>query len=508
MLSEEALILIGAAVAVGLLILGVLELIAPTRSRYPGRRGAPDRDPWRRARTGAVPLRPRAADPVREALARRPIFSDRPEPFGAVPPGPPPGQPIVPAAAPAANGGFQALPVVDAVPVAAEAAVPEPVLSLAAPMEVAPEPDVAAAPSPPALPPVERCYALYEGQQFSDVVTEATGALEGGAAGEDTARLWGVLGLARLALGEPPAARVAFEAAIAAAPGAERPTWERHLARLALRMGRERSAWAQNPSLADGQERLAAIREALGWLDRGLEIVPGDEDLGAAQAVARDALWPAYERVALELIQRQEYERARQVMKQALAAIPAPPADLESNLRELLSGTYGGEVGQLTAEALRRMRDGKEAEALATLERAEEILAVIPEEGLPERRRQELERRLWWSYTKVGMRWLESGMYGEAIPPLLRALRFGSVGPNRLEETRRPLTRALENLVDAWHAPVDRLAHEGSRHEAQALCERLWRFIDDARASGMSEDELAGAISNTQAMSQRLGVGR
>ncbi|MGH7313839.1 MAG: hypothetical protein ACREJV_11745, partial [Candidatus Rokuibacteriota bacterium] len=272
--------------------------------------------------------------------------------------------------------------------------------------------------------------------------------------------------------------------------------------------GRERSAWAQNPSLADGEERLAAIREALGWLDRGLEIVPEDEALGAAQAAAREALWPAYERVALELIQRQDYGRARQIMKQALAATPAPPADFEANLRELLSGTYGGEVGQLTAEALRRMRDGKEVEALATLERAEELLAVIPEEGLPERRRQELERRLWWSYTKVGIRWLEGDMYEEAISPLLHALRFGSVGPNRLEETRRPLIRALENLVDAWHAPVERLAHEGSRHEAQALCERLWGFIHDARASGMTEDELAGAITNTQALFQRLGVAR
>jgi tetratricopeptide (TPR) repeat protein len=397
--------------------------------------------------------------------------------------------------------------------VTAEATAPEPaemppVPAPPAEVTLEPEPVVVADSSEPPLPPVERCYALYEAQQFTDVVIQATGALEAGAAGEDTARLWGVLGLARLALGEPAAARVAFEAAIAAAIPAERATWERHLATLALRMGRERSAWAQNPSLADSEERLAAIREALGWLDRGLEIVPGDEALTAAQAATREALWPAYERVALESIQRQDYDRARQVMKQALSAIPAPPADFEANLQELLSGTYGGEVGQLTAEALRRMRDGKEAAALATLERAEEILAVIPEEGLAERRRQELERRLWWSYTKVGMRWLESGMYEEAIPPLLRALRFASVGPNRLEETRRPLTRALENLVDAWHAPVERLAHEGSRHEAQALCERLWRFIDDARASGMTEDELAGAISNTQAMSQRLGVGR
>jgi len=524
MLSEEALVLIGAVVALGLLILGVLELIAPSRSRHPRRRGVPNRDPWRRARTGAAPPRPRPAEPVREIPGRRPIFSDRQEPLTDAPRSVLPPRPAPAVPAPAEGVGAWDLATADTVRAAAEPLVrPELVVTPPAPsppLEVTPAPepegvvasagrDEADVPGP-SLAPVERCYTLYEAQQFTEVVTEATAVLEAGSAspGEDTARLWGVVGLARQALGEPASARVAFEAAIAAAPPGERATWERHLAVLALRMGRERSAWALNPSLADGEERLAAIRDAISWLDRGLEIAPEDEALGAAQAAAREALWPAYERVALELIQRQDYDRARQILKQALAAAPAPPTDLEANLRELLSGTYGGEVGQLTAEALRRMRDGKEAEALATLERAEELLAVIPEDGLPERRRQELERRLWWSYTKVGIRWLEGDMYEEAISPLLHALRFGSVGPNRLEETRRPLIRALENLVDAWHAPVERLAHEGSRHEAQALCERLWGFIRDARASGMTEDELAGAIANTQALFQRLGVAR
>jgi tetratricopeptide (TPR) repeat protein len=504
MLSEEALVLFGAVVAIGLLILGTLELIVPTRSRYPRRRGAPNRDPWRRARTGAAPAaRPRPADPAPEISVRRPIFSDRPGPFIDVLPGPP--RPRVAPLAPTSTETPEPVAGAVASVVGDPPAQPEPVVLTPLPRLVDLTPPVEVEPS---VPPVERCYALYEAQQFTEVVTQATAALEAGTAspGEDAARLWGVVALARQALGEPALARAAFEAAIAAAPPGEHATWERHLAVLALRMGRERSAWAQNPSLADGEERLAAIRDALKWLERGLEIAPEDEALSAAQASAREALWPAYERVALELIQRQEYDRARQVLQQALGAIPAPPADLELTLRELLSGTYGGEVGQLTAEALRRMRDGKEAEALATLEQAEELLAVIPPEGLPERRRQELERRLWWSYTKVGIRWLEGDMYEEALSPLLHALRFGSVGPNRLEETRRPLIRALENLVDAWHAPVERLAHEGSRHEAQALCERLWGFIQDARASGMTEDELAGVISNAQALFQRLGV--
>jgi tetratricopeptide (TPR) repeat protein len=507
MLSEEALILFGVVVAVGLLILGVLELIVPTRPRYPRRQSAPSPDPWRRGRTGAAPSRPRTeAETARETPMRRPIFSDRPGQFADVPRRTPIERPSplprpVPEVAPHWSAGVGEPPTK-----------PEPSVRTA-------EPERAALPvselleaeleaPEPAGSPVERCYALYESQQFAQVVAAATTVLETEtvSSAEDVARLWGVLGLARQALGEAGAARTAFEAAIEAAPTGERATWERHLAVLALREGRERTEWAQNPSLADGGERLNALCEALGWLGCGLEMAPGDEALSTAQAAARDALWPAYERVALELIQRQEYERARGLLAEALAA--GPSVELEANLRELMSGTYGGEVGQLTAEALRRMRDGKETEALATLERAEELLAAIPDDGLPERRRQELERRLWWSYTKVGIRWLEGGMYEEALSPLLHALRFVSVGPSRLEETRRPLVRALENLVDAWQAMVERLAHEGSRHEAEALCERLRVFIHDACASGMSEDELAGPIANTQALFQRLGVGR
>jgi tetratricopeptide (TPR) repeat protein len=512
MLSEEALILLGALVGVGLFVLGVLEVLAPTRPRYPRRRGEPERDPWRRARTGAVPVR--TAEPPRDIPVRRPIFSDRPGPFGDEPrpphgqasPGPavPPG----PAAVTASPGDWpaSALPSFPLEPPALP-----PAASPSAAVEPPPEPETIVTPevSEPPLSPVERCYALHEAQQFTEVVTEATAAIEAGivSPAEDRARLWGVAGLARQALGEPTAARAAFEAAIAAAPPGERATWERHLAALALRVGRDRCAWAQNPSLADAEERLAAVRDAITWLGRGLEVTPEDDALSDAQTEAREALWPAYERAALDLIQRQDYDRARQVLNQALAT-PGVPGELEASLRELLSGTYGGEVGQLTAEALRRMRDGKETEALATLERAEELLVAIPEDGLPERRRQELERRLWWSYTKVGIRWLEAGMYEEALSPLLHALRFGSVGSNRLEETRRPLVRALENLVDAWRAPIERLSHEGDPHDALALCERLWGFIQDARTRGLTEDELAGPVTSTQALFKRLGVTR
>jgi hypothetical protein len=150
------------------------------------------------------------------------------------------------------------------------------------------------------------------------------------------------------------------------------------------------------------------------------------------------------------------------------------------------------------------MQEGKEVEALATLDRAEELLAATPDEGLTERRRQELERRLWWSYTKVGIRRLESGLPEDALEPLRRALRFTSVGAGRLEETRRPLARALESVVEARAAVIERLADDGERTEAAALCEQLWEILEDAMARGMPREDLAPVLGRVEGLFDRL----
>src|SRR5712691_6184159 len=60
MLNEAGLIFIGVLIAVGLVVLGALELVWPTRPRYPLRRGVRSRDPWRRARARSATPRPPA----------------------------------------------------------------------------------------------------------------------------------------------------------------------------------------------------------------------------------------------------------------------------------------------------------------------------------------------------------------------------------------------------------------------------------------------------------------
>jgi|GEM_PF-2357808 len=373
------------------------------------------------------------------------------------------------------------------------------------PQEVpAAQAEVAAPPSP-----LDRCYALYENRQYVSALAEAVPVLESVSSGalvldaRDTARLWGVVALARQGLGDHEGARAAFTEAAKAAPSDERLTWQRHLGTLAVHVAHQLTTQAQS-GVGDAEERITLLRSAVTWLDAGLEASPSDEAVRQAAVAARAALWPMYEQLTGELIQRQDYALARRLLQQALAE-PDCPAAAQRTLRDLVAATYGGEVGQLTAEAIRRMQEGKEAEAIATLDRAEAMLSTVPAEGVTDKRRQELERRLWWSYTKVGMRRLEGGLYEEAVGPLLHALQFASVGPERLEETKRPLARALESLAEVRSPIIQRLAADGDRDGAMALCEKISGFVRSALERGMSREELASSLNRTQALTEKIG---
>ncbi|OLC36952.1 MAG: hypothetical protein AUH81_07245 [Candidatus Rokubacteria bacterium 13_1_40CM_4_69_5] len=575
MLSEEALILFAAAGACVLLILGVLELIAPTRprrlrrreARRPElrRRGYVSRTPATRAREARAivepvraPVRPAVEDagPPIEQLLISQAEAVAPRPASPPPAPPPPMQPrpaepgpkspieparvIEPARAVEPEPTIEPEPAVEPEPAldlepaveleaAVESAPPadaalasEPEAWLDEPIEPEPELEVVAAaepgapepePPPPApdrRSPVERCYALYEAEQFREVVTQGAIALEAVASGAldmespDLAKLWGVMGLARRALGDHNGARMAFQEAIAVAPRAHRGAWERHLASLALHVGRQLLSQARSPGATDAEERVSTLYAAITWFDRGVAAAPGDDALHAAAAAARAALWPTYEQVTAELIQRQEYHAARRLLTEALTDVDCP-ANLQQTFSELLTATHSGEVGQLTAEAIRRMQEGREAEALTTLDRAEELLSTITDDGMPEKRRQELERRLWWGYTKVGIGRLEAGLYEEALEPLLHALDFSSVGAARLDEARRPVVQALEGLVEARGPLIQQLAEDGDRDAALAAGEKLRALLHDAIERGVTRVELIGALVKADEIFERLG---
>jgi tetratricopeptide (TPR) repeat protein len=474
-LSEEALIVLLAFGACGLLVLGILELLWPTRPRHPMRRAAP-------------PLRPR---PHRQsALARhtrergRGAYVRRPAEGLTSPP---------PAAAPAP------LPT------------PEPLLAPRPLEAVAPAP-IAAAP-PPAVGDdesvVEACFALYQAQRHDDVVALATRALGADAGGrrpadaQETAALWSVLALARQALGADADARAALEAAIAAAPVGDRVIYERQLASLAESVAQGLLAEADRHTGPDSEECLTTMRSAVSWLERGAAAAPNDAGLADLAVAAQARLWPAWERTVMALVQRQEYRAARRLLRDALADPRFPPGR-DATFRELFSGTFSGEIGQLTAQAIRSMHEARESDALASLQRAEALLGTLNDDVLPPTRRQEVDRRLWWGYNKLGVRRVEAGEHEEALEPLFHALDY-EVGPERRQETVALLVRALEGVVDARSLTIRELAEAGDSEAAVVQCDKLWSRLRSATEMGLRQEDLAATFARVQRLFETLG---
>src|SRR6185369_14657497 len=242
MLSEEALIVLAGFGACGLLMLGVMELIWPTRPRHPVRLRRPV--PAHRA------LAARAARVQRASLLQRQglELGRSPQPRRA-----PASLPPVP------------LPVEAAVAVAE---LPEAAPLPAEPVHIVEVVRVGSV--------VDECFALQQSGRFGEVVELATAALgdpddaRRPADAHATAALWSVVALARQGLGEDVEAREALEAAVAWAPAADRPTYQRQLAALAEGVARRLLAEADQHPRGESEECLEAIRSATGWLEHGV----------------------------------------------------------------------------------------------------------------------------------------------------------------------------------------------------------------------------------------------
>ena len=352
---------------------------------------------------------------------------------------------------------------------------------------------------------VERCFALYQEKRFDEVVTIAEDALTRGRADaipRETAALWSVVGLAKQGLGDDDGAHAALESSIATAPDSERPTYRRHLATLALDAAQARTARAGSHDVGD---RMGVIRTAIAWTERGLSAVPWDPGLIDAREAAHDALWQAYEQATTALLQRQEFSGARQLLREALDD-PKLPAARAAGFRGLLSGTFGGEIGQLTAQAILNMQEGRESEALGTLRRAEELLETIPPDSLPSTRRDEVDQRLWWGYAELGSRRLDAGDYEEALDPLVHALRFTSIGADRQAETRAAVVRTLEGIAAVRALSIRRLAEAGNRDEAIVAAGELHGLVKRGVELGLSEDELTAAFARVRRLCEELGM--
>ncbi|HEU5196661.1 MAG TPA: hypothetical protein VFW70_18115 [Methylomirabilota bacterium] len=515
MLPEEALIVVLAFGAFGLLLLGLWNYLSPTRPKHP----VPHRQP-------AAPHVPR---PHRQSALQRhgrdrqtPAYTRRVAPLAplkpalrlATTPAEARGEPVV--AEPAALEWVASLE-----PTAVELE-PKSVKLEAAPVQLEAAPlELEATPVEPvsatALPAegqsiVEICFALYQEQRFSEVLDRAADALTAGGDGrplsgpQETAALWSVVALARQALGEDTAARTALENAIAAAPERDRPTYERQLASLAQTVAEGLLAEAQRHGKPDTDNSLGLLRSAVAWLERGATAAPNDDRLDDLLASARAVLWPAWERTVVALAQRQDFRAARRLLREALAE-PSFPAARAETFMELFSGTFSGEVGQLTAQAIRSMQEARESDALASLRRAETLLDTLNTGALSPGRREEVDRRLWWGYNKLGARRVESGDHESALEPLFHALGY-QVGPARRQETVALLVRALEGVTDACALAIRERADSGDREAAIVRCDKLWTQLRGATEMGLTQADLTATFAKVQRLFESLGARR
>jgi hypothetical protein len=438
-LSEEGLLLVVILVACGLVALGTLELVWPTRPRHPQRRRVPARDPLRRARSRATPPSRVIADPAPLLAAPRPS---------------PPVLPVV------------SVPAVPDEETAQERPKAE------TPASVEPEGSV-----------VDRGFALVKTERFVEAATLAQGALDARKSGaiaapttseaRETARLWGVVGLAKAGLDDVDGARFAFEEAIALAPRTERLTWERHLIDLALTVGRHALGdveTAPGPARTEvGPERVEALRSAMDWLERGLDLAPDDAGLRATLTAVRGALWLAHEAVLTGLVQRQEFVEARRILSEVMADPECPP-DRQGAFRRLLGRTLSGEASQAIAGAIVHVQAGHVDQAMTALSHAQSLIEGIPADALANKRRQELERQG--------------------------------------EEVRGLLVRAVGEIVDARAAEIARLIDAGDTSTASLQSEKLWSLLRSGVSQGLAEDHLEDAFGKVRALFDRAGARR
>lgn len=509
MLSEEALILVGAFGACGLVVLGVLELLWPTQPRRRARRRIAVAVPAVVARPASVFEHPsgfeRSVEIVQPAEVEYPA---EPAPVVAVLSLEAPVPTL--ARAPRVHrtsalarhtraSGRSAY-----VRRAAEPSAP----LVFPPAETTPEPSEVLTPVH-AESVVERCFALHEARRHAEVVVLGMAALQGEDGAEPladahaTAALWSVIALARQALGEDDQARAALEAAIAIAPTADRPAYQRQLAALADGVAAGLLAEADTHLRPESEDRLTAIRGAAEWLQRGTAAMPDDTRLADLAADTEALLWSTYERTVMALAQRQDFRAARRLLREALDD-PRFPAGRTEGFQELFTGTFSGEIGQLTAQAIRSVQDAREADALGALQRAETLLGTLSDEALPPKRREEVDRRLWWGYSKLGERRVAAGEYEAALEPLFNALGY-SVGPELRQETRALLARALDGVAGTRVLDIQELADAGDREAAIVRCDRLGALLRGATDKGLTPDDLDDAFVKVQRLVETLG---
>jgi hypothetical protein len=104
------------------------------------------------------------------------------------------------------------------------------------------------------------------------------------------------------------------------------------------------------------------------------------------------------------------------------------------------------------------------------------------------------------------MRRVEAGEYEEALDPLVHALRFADIGPDRQAETRAALVRALEGVAELRALGIRQLNDDGNRDEAVLRTEALRELLRSCMVLGVSEEELSVAFAKARRLGEELGM--
>lgn len=501
-MNQELILAVAFVLAGVFLLVGLIQAVSPPRRRRRRRVRRRGHGVPRRRRPGEATSGTAAAAPDESPFSRRaaPVFTPRARPVAPdARPAPAPPAPPVPSPDTSAEGL--------SAPAAVSPPAPPPVTAL----PPAPLPVPAAPRALGAELPLAECLSLYEREQYQEVVATAEPALQralGDAAtaaprAQDVAKLWSLLALSRQALGDDEGALSAFEEAIHAATEDDRRSYQGQMAALTVSVSRRLLAHAEQVAEGAGEEQTRRLKQAMVWLRQGLAQMPGDAEVASALERVRHGLWASYNQTAAALIQRQEFHRARRLIREALGDQEFP-LDRRDHFTELLSATFTGEIGQLTASAIRTLEDEREREAVSFLQRAEGILSAMPADAITPKRREDANRRLWWGYTKLGMRRVEAGEPEEALEPLFHALKIGEIDPERQQETRETLVRALEGVADARGAEITRLAKDGNRSAAVAEAERLKTLMRESLERGLTQQELSLALAKARRVLETL----
>jgi tetratricopeptide (TPR) repeat protein len=446
-LNEEALIVVVTLIASGLLVLGVLNLLWPTRPRHPVRVDAPiPRDERRLPPAESSPSAP--SETVDAELTSVAVNTER------------------------AREAERVSVDVEARVESEESRAPAWVL--------------------------ERCRALAAQSRFDDVLATAMVALENERAGESeaTAALWREVALARRHLGHRNGAVSAFCSAIVAAD-VSRDDLRRELALWAIETTRRAVAERHDA------ERFDALESARAMLVGARAGFDPDPDVEAAYADFASDYWPAYEAHVRALVDAQDFSEAYRLVTEALADGDVPP-ERRTALDGIRSETLAARIVALVDRAVASIDEAREWDAVGALERAETLYRSAS--GVSKPRLLRAAERLAAGYVRLARRRVETREFEEAVDPLFRAFRLDALGDADRDEARSTLAETIQAVAALRASAIHEVAMSGNREAALVQAEKLWALLRSAIALGAPRESLTSTLATTRELLAGLGA--